>query len=262
MSIRLVDERSITKHIVKESMEFLLRASDIDVAVVGGGPAGLTAARYLAMKGFIVVVFEKKLSFGGGIGGGGMLLPRVVVQKPANEILEEVGCRLKEVESGVYAVSTAELIAKLASGAIDVGAEVMLGTLVEDVVFRKVGGKPRVSGVVIQWTAVALSGLHVDPLGVMARAVVDATGHDAEVLNIVRRKIPELGVEIKGERSMYAEESEKKIVEHTGKVCEGLYVAGMSVAALHGLPRMGPIFGGMLLSGKKVADVIAKDLGR
>jgi len=205
MSIKLVDEKSITRYIVKESMDFLIRASDIDVAVVGGGPAGLTAARYLAMKSFKVIVFEKKLSFGGGIGGGGMLLPRVVVQEPANEILEEVGCKLKELESGVYAVSTAELIAKLASGAIDAGAEVMLGTLVEDVVYRKINGRARVAGVVIQWTAVALSGLHVDPLGVMAKAVVNATGHDAEALNIVKRKVPELGVEIKGEKSMYAE---------------------------------------------------------
>jgi len=90
MSIKLVDEKPITRHIVKESMDFLIRASDIDVAVVGGGPVGLTAARYLAMKGFKVVIFEKKLSFSGGIGGGGMLLPRVIVQEPANEILEEV----------------------------------------------------------------------------------------------------------------------------------------------------------------------------
>ena len=75
MSIKLVDERSITKHIVRESMDFLVRASDIDVAVVGGGPAGLTAARYLAKEGSRVVVFEKKLSFGGGIGGGGCCCP-------------------------------------------------------------------------------------------------------------------------------------------------------------------------------------------
>ena len=51
-------------------------------------------------------------------------------------------------------------------------------------------------------------------------------------------------------------------MEKTGEVCPGLYVAGMAAAALHGTPRMGPIFGGMLLSGRKVAEIIIHKLKR
>lgn len=105
-----------------------------------------------------------------------------------------------------------------------------------------------------------MSGIHVDPLGVKSRAVVDATGHDAEILTIVSRKLPELGLVVQGEKSMWASEAERLTVEKTGRVCPGLYAAGMAVAALHQTPRMGPIFGGMLLSGRRVAEVIVEDL--
>jgi thiamine thiazole synthase len=36
----------------------------------------------------------------------------------------------------------------------------------------------------------------------------------------------------------------------------------MAASAVSGTPRMGPIFGGMLLSGKKVADLIIEKLKR
>lgn len=92
--------------------------------------------------------------------------------------------------------------------------------------------------------------------GFKAKAVVDCTAHEAEVLTIAARKIPELGLTIPGESSMWVAEGEKLVVEKTGEVCPGLYVAGMAVAALHGTPRMGPIFGGMLMSGKRVAELV------
>ncbi len=253
-----VEEDRITRVIVKKAAEDWLNFSNIDVAVVGAGPSGLTAARYLSKAGFKTVVFERRLSFGGGIGGGGMTFHRVAVQRPADEILREVGCRLEKVDEGLYVTTPAAMIAKLANAAIDAGAEIVLGVTVEDIIYRT---QPlRVAGVVLQWTSILMAGLHVDPLGVKARAVVDCTGHDAEVLSIVSKKIPELKVEVPGERAMWAQEAERATVENTGRVCPGLYVAGMAVAALKNTPRMGPIFGGMLLSGKKVAEKIMEDL--
>lgn len=110
----------------------------------------------------------------------------------------------------------------------------------------------RIEGVVIQWTAVIMSGIHVDPLAIVSKAVVDATGHYAKVLTIAARKILELQIDIVGEKSMNVPNGEKFVVEKTGRVVPGLYVAGMAVASLYGGPRMGPIFSSMLLSGKKI----------
>lgn len=248
----------IGRAIIKHGLEDLYEYSDVDVAIVGAGPAGLTAARYLAERGFKVLVFERRFSFGGGIGPGGNMIPKIVVQEEALPILKDFKVRFKPAGDGLYTVDPAELIAKLAAGAIDAGAKILLGVHVDDVIFR--GDPPRVAGLLWIWTPIQMSGMHVDPLYTQAKAVIDATGHDAEVVSVAARKVPELGLQLQGEKSAWSEVSEKLVVEHTGRVAPGLYVAGIAVCAVYGLPRMGPIFGGMLMSGRKVAEVVAKDL--
>lgn len=258
LKLREVNEATITRLIIKDAADDWLGLAKVDVAIVGAGPSGLTAGIYLAKAGLKTVIFERRLSTGGGIGGGGMLFHKILVQSPADRIARAVGCRLKEVDEGLYTADTAEIIARLTTSAIDAGAKIILGVSVNDIIYRK---EPlQITGVVVQWTPVLLSNLHVDPLGVESRAVIDCTGHEAEVLTKASNKIPELKIRIKGEGSMWAMEAERLVVEKTGEVCPGLYAAGMAVAALHGTPRMGPIFGGMLLSGRKVAEIIIHKL--
>lgn len=59
---------------------------------------------------------------------------------------------------------------------------------------------------------------------------------------------------------MWAEEGEKKAVENTKEVYPNVIVAGMAANASFRDPRMGAIFGGMFLSGKKAAEKAKKKL--
>ncbi|MEM3615255.1 MAG: sulfide-dependent adenosine diphosphate thiazole synthase [Candidatus Methanomethylicia archaeon] len=247
--------RLIIEHAMKDWIDNIIKS---DVVIVGAGPSGLTAAKYLAEKGLKTTVIERRLSFGGGIGGGGMLLHKVIVEKEAEQILKEMKIKAVKADDELYIIDTYELMTKLAYNAIEAGAKIIHGLQVDDVIYRE--NPIRITGVVVLWSAIVLSGLHVDPLFIESKAVLDATGHDAEVVSIASKKIPELNINVKGEKSAYAELGEKLIVECSGRVIPGLYVAGMSVAALHNIPRMGPIFGGMLISGKRVAEVIYNDI--
>jgi len=250
----MIDEITITKAIASSFLEKFLDSLESDVVIVGAGPSGLTAAYYLAKSGIEVVLIEKKLSLGGGIWGGGMMFNEVVVQTPALEILDELGISYRRFDENHYVVDAIELAGTLIYKAVKAGAKVFNLTTVEDVMIRE----DRIRGLVINWSAVELSGLHVDPMTISAKAVVDATGHDAVVCRLVAKKTGRL--EIRGERYMHAEVGESGVVERTSEVFPGLFVTGMAVAAVYGLPRMGPIFGGMLMSGRKVAELVAERL--
>lgn len=255
-----LDEIVITKAIFNEFSKAFLDHTEVDVALVGGGPANLVAAKYLAEAGIKTVLYEKKLSVGGGMWGGGMMFPRIVVQEEARRILDDFDIRYTEYEKGYYVANSIESVAKLTSSAINAGVEIFNLMSVEDVMIRE---DDRISGLVINWTAVGIGNLHVDPMTIRAKVVVDGTGHEAVVCNIIQRKIPgaklgELGVV--GEKPMWADLGEKLLMETTKEVYPGLFVAGMAANAVAGAPRMGPVFGGMLLSGEKAAKLIIENL--
>ncbi|MFA5357124.1 MAG: sulfide-dependent adenosine diphosphate thiazole synthase [Candidatus Omnitrophota bacterium] len=248
-----LDEVKISRAIIESYKNKLLKSLDIDVAIAGAGPAGMVCGYYLAKAGKKVSIFERKLSVGGGMWGGGMMFNEIVVQEKAKGILDELGVRTRLYEKDYYLADSVEAVATICSKAIKAGVKIFNCVSAEDVMVRK----GRICGLVLNWTAVEMANLHVDPLTMKAAVVVDATGHAAEVARIAERKS---GIRMKtksgrimGEQSMWADAAEDMIVKNSKEVCPGLYVCGMCANAVFGGPRMGPIFGGMLLSGKRVA---------
>lgn len=254
----MINEKIITQAIIESYTNKLLSSLELDVAVCGAGPSGLVAAYYLAKEGCKVAVFERKLSIGGGMWGGGMMFNEIVVQEEGKGILDEFGITAKPYSEGYYVADAIESVSGLCYNAVKAGAKIFNLISVEDLVVRE----DKVAGIVINWTAVEMAGLHVDPLTIFTKAVVDSTGHPVEVVKVLERKMnvklltPSGKVE--GEKSLWANVAETKTLENTKEVFPGLYVAGMSANATFGSYRMGPVFGGMLLSGKQVAEMIAQ----
>ena len=252
----MLDEITISRAITESFMKDFLKAMEVDVAIGGAGPTGMTAAYYLARKGMKTVIFERSLRPGGGMPGGGMMFNTIVVQAEAKEILDEFDIRTEEYEKGYYIADSVEASSALCFKAIQAGAKIFNLMSIEDVMIRE---NDRITGLVLNWSAVDLAKLHVDPLTIRARMVIDATGHASEICHIVVNKLGgKLRTEsggVMGEKSMWAEVAEKKVMENTKEVFPGLIVAGMAANAVCGTPRMGPIFGGMLLSGKRAAEV-------
>lgn len=251
-----LDEIIISKAIIDRFARKFSQGLDLDVAIVGAGPAGLVAAYYLAKAKVNVALFERKLSVGGGMWGGGMLFNEIVIQQEAKRIIDEFGISAEKFQEGYYTADAVEAVSSLCAAACRAGARVFNGISVEDLMVRE----GMVVGLVINWTAVELANLHVDPLAVRAKFIVDATGHPAEVVQVLQRKnrvnFQTPSGKFQGERSLWAEAAERSTVENTGEIYPGLYVAGMAVNATLGGYRMGPVFGGMLLSGEKTARLL------
>lgn len=255
-------EKLISHAIISQFTQKLVDHLEVDVAMVGAGPSALVAARDLAKKGYKVALFERKLAPGGGTWGGGMLFNEVVVQTEALEIVRDFGIDYTPVAGteNLYTLDSVEMASALIYGAVKAGAKIFNAISVEDIVFQN----NQVGGLVINWTPVERLGMHVDPLTVLAKCVLDGTGHPSEIVKLASEKAHiELDTptgKILGERPMWVDSGEASTVANTKEYFPGLFACGMSANNCMGGYRMGPIFGGMMLSGRKAAQLIAQRL--
>ncbi|MBE3066385.1 MAG: thiazole biosynthesis protein, partial [Chloroflexi bacterium] len=246
-----------TRAIVSTFMKQFDEYAESDVIIVGGGPSGLMAGKELAAKGVKTLIVERNNYLGGGFWIGGYLMNKLTVQAPAQSVLDDLGVPNEEVKEGLFVADGPHACSKLIAAACDAGVKFANMTIFEDVVLREGN---RVAGVVINWTPIVSLPREitcVDPVAIESKIVVDSTGHDACVLS----KLEQRGLaKTVGFGAMWVEKSEDLLVEHTGEFMPGLVITGMAVSTAYGLPRMGPTFGGMLLSGKKAAEVILEKL--
>lgn len=251
-----VGESSVTRAIVSEFLSEFLDCIESDVIVIGAGPSGLMAAKDMSSAGLNTVVIESNNYLGGGFWAGGYLMNKVTFRAPSDEILKELGIPHKEIENGHFVADSPHACSRLIAAACDAGAKIINTTRVEDLVVRE----DAVSGVVINWSPVSYMPKAiacVDPVMLESKLVIDATGHEARIVGYLERRNI---LSMPGEANMWVERSEDGIVEKTGFVYPGLLVIGMAVATVYGLPRMGPTFGGMLLSGRKAAKIAIESI--
>jgi thiamine thiazole synthase len=242
-------EVDISRTILQEYTRRLSEHLDSDVVIVGGGPAGLAAGYYLAKAGVKTTIVEKKLSIGGGIWGGAAGYNIVTFED--NDILNEIGVTTNKTGK-LYTADSIEFATALAYKARKAGAVIFNLLEAEDIVLKE----ETVKGIVVNSASARAIRLHVDPFCICGKYVIDATGHPAELVSMLKKRKPDLFPRELQEYFMNVEASEAGVVERTGEVFPGLFVAGMAVCDVYNLPRMGPIFGGMLKSGKKVAELI------
>lgn len=246
-----VNEKEITRAIAGMFHETIAEFTDSDVIIIGSGPSGLSAGMELGKMGVKTLIIEQNNYVGGGYWVGGYMMNPVTVRAPAQKVWDELGVPYRKVSEGLYATWGPHACSKLIAATCDAGVRFLQLTKFDDLVLKK----NRVCGVVVNWMPVSALPRNitcVDPVALESKIVIDASGHDSVA---VKRLMDRGYVKWKGMDPMWVDGGEDAVINNTDEIYPGLIATGMSVTETHGLPRMGPTFGSMLLSGKRAAEV-------
>lgn len=280
-----IRESTVSRAMTSRYFQDLDKFAVADVIIVGAGSAGLSAA-YVICKNrpdLKVVCIEQNVAVGGGSWLGGQLFSAMVMRKPAHLFLDELKVPYEDEGDYVVVKHAGLFISTVISEVLKFpNFKLYNATAVEDLVTKPAdeNGKITIAGVVTNWTLVTLAhGTQccMDPNVIELTGykndgtrdyskkhgvVLSTTGHDGPFGAFSAHRIVALDKNKKlgGMKGLDMNSAEDAVVKGAGK-CEGvnsMYFAGMEVAELEGLNRMGPTFGAMAVSALRAAEDILK----
>ncbi|KAK4111618.1 mitochondrial thiazole biosynthetic enzyme [Canariomyces notabilis] len=269
-----IRESTVSRAMTRRYFKDLDTHAESDVVIIGAGSCGLSCAYTLGTlrPDLRITLIEAGVAPGGGAWLGGQLFSAMVLRKPADAFLREVGVPYED-EGDYVVVKHAALFTSTVLSRVLAMDNVKLfnATAVEDLITRPAdedeegsgAGGVRVAGVVTNWTLVSMH--HddqscMDPNTINAPVVVSTTGHDGpfgafSVKRLVSMKQLE---QLEGMRGLDMQRAEDAIVKNTREIVPGLIVGGMELSEIDGANRMGPTFGAMALSGVKAAEEVLR----
>merc|ERR1711977_557433 len=263
-----IRESQVSRAMTRRYFTDLDTYAESDIVIVGAGSCGLSTAYMLgkARPDLKIAIIEASVSPGGGAWLGGQLFSAMVMRKPADAFLNDLGVPFEDEGDFVVvkhaALFTSTLLSKVLSFP---NIKLFNATAVEDLITRQnADGTLRIAGVVTNWTLVTMH--HddqscMDPNTINAPLVISTTGHDGPFGAFCAKRLASMGaITLGGMRPLDMNTAEDAIVKGTREVVPGLIFGGMELSELDGSNRMGPTFGAMVLSGVKAAEEALKVL--
>lgn len=257
-----IRESQVSRAMTSRYFKDLDKYAESDIVIVGAGSSGLTAAYILAKSrpDLKIAIIEANVAVGGGCFLGGQLFSSMVLRKPADVFIKELGIEFEDEGNYIVVKHAALFITKLCSKVLELpNVKLFNATCVEDLITRPTeNGGTRVAGVVTNWTLVSMH--HddqscMDPNTINSKIIISCTGHDGPMgAFCVKRLVSQGYIQRNQMGCLDMNKAEDSIVKNTREIFPGLIVAGMELSECDSANRMGPTFGAMVLSGIKAAE--------
>ncbi|KAL1306689.1 hypothetical protein AAFC00_005359 [Neodothiora populina] len=264
-SFEPIRESQVSRAMTRRYFADLDKYAESDIVIIGAGSCGLSAAYCLAKARpeLKIAIIEAGVAPGGGAWLGGQLFSAMVMRKPADAFLREIGVPYEDDGDHFVVVKHAALFTSTLLSKVLQFPNVKLfnATTVEDLITRPDGnGGIKIAGVVTNWTLVSMH--HddqscMDPNTINAPVIISTTGHDGPFGAFCAKRLVSMGAlqSLGGMRGLDMNLAEDAIVKGSREVVPGLVFGGMELSEIDGANRMGPTFGAMALSGVKCAEV-------